>query len=317
MRTPRPGTPDRAGRTLGGLRGAAVGALLLLVSGCSSSPDEISADTIPPAAAVTPDACRLVPSDAVAAALALPSGAEVPAASPGAPTPAPSGTPDPAPPGHYLVTSVGSHSAVGQCTYQSARGPALVVSVYPKATLASLADVTAALHPLGPAYVSSSGTSGLIAVQDGPAVVAIALNVGGLSGDALARRLAIVAGGVTGQPLPAPSLSASAGTTSAAAVPTPPPAAGEQVSGQTAAQTVQETAGLKFDPATITVSAGGVVQWTNAGTAPHNVTFDANPELTSGTMAAGDKYQVKFTRAGQYPYHCTFHPGMDGSVTVS
>jgi plastocyanin len=316
MPTPRPGTPQRAGRTLGGLRAAALGAALLLLSGCSSSPGEISADTIPPAPAVTPDACRLVPADAVAAALALPSGAEVPAAPSGAPTPAPSGTPDPAPPGHYLVTSVGSHSTVGQCTYQSGRGPALVVSVYPKGTLTSLADVTAGLRPLGPAYVSTTGTSGLIAVQDGPAVVGIALNVGELSGDALARRLAIVAGAVSGQPLPVPSLSASQGATSAA-VPTPPPAAGEQVTGQTAAQTVQETAGLKFDPAAITVSSGGVVQWTNAGTAPHNVTFDANPELTSGTMAGGDRYEVKFTRAGQYQYHCTFHPGMDGTVTVS
>ncbi|HEY2703376.1 MAG TPA: plastocyanin/azurin family copper-binding protein [Candidatus Dormibacteraeota bacterium] len=317
MRIPRPGTPDRAGRTLGGLRGAAFGALLLLLTGCSSSPDEISADTIPPAPAVTPDACSLVPVDAVAAALALPSGAEVPAASPGAPTPAPTGTPDPAPPGHYLVTSVGSHPAVGQCTYQSGRGPTLVVSVYPKATLTSLADVTAGLQPLGPAYVSSSGTAGLIAVQDGPVVVGIGLNVGGLSGDALARRLATVASRVTGQPLPLPSLSAAAGASSSNAVPTPPPAAGQQVTGQTAAQTVQETAGLKFDPATITVSSGGVVQWTNAGTAPHNVTFDADPELTSGTMAAGDRYQIKFTRAGQYQYHCTFHPGMDGSITVS
>ncbi|HEV7465237.1 MAG TPA: plastocyanin/azurin family copper-binding protein [Candidatus Dormibacteraeota bacterium] len=315
MRTPTSGTPDRAGRTLGGLRGAALGAVLLLLSGCSSSPGEISADTIPPAATVTPDACRLLPADAVAAALALPSGAEVPASS-ATPSPQPSGTPDPAPRGRYLVTSVGSHSTVGQCTYQSWRGPALVVSVFPKSTLTTLADVTAGLRPLGPAYAGTSGTSGLIAVQDGPAVVGIALNVGGLSGDPLVRRLALLAGAVSGQPLPVPSLSASQGATSAA-VPTPLPAAGEQVTGQAAAQTVQETAGLKFDPAAITVSSGGVVQWTNAGTAPHNVTFDANPELTSGTMGGGDKYQVKFTRAGQYPYHCTFHPGMDGTVTVS
>lgn len=317
MRTPRSGTPARAGRTLGGLRGAALGAALLLLSGCSSSPGEISADTVPPAATVTPDACSLLPADAVAAALALPSGAEVPASS-ATPAPAPSGTPDPAPRGHYLVTSVGSHSTVGQCTYQSGRGPTLVVSVFPKSTLTALADVTAGLRPLGPAYVSTTGTSGLVAVQDGPAVVGIALDVGELSGDALARRLALLAGAVSGQPLPVPSLSASQSQGAvSAAVPTPPPPAGEQVTGQTAAQTVQETAGLKFDPAAITVSSGGVVQWINAGTAAHNVTFDANPELTSGTMAGGDRYQVRFTRAGQYQYHCTFHPGMDGTVTVS
>jgi plastocyanin len=34
-------------------------------------------------------------------------------------------------------------------------------------------------------------------------------------------------------------------------------------------------------------------------------------------MNSGDKYQVKFTKAGTYQFHCTFHPGMEGTVTVS
>jgi plastocyanin len=169
---------------------------------------------------------------------------------------------------------------------------------------------------LGPALVSATDGSGLITFQDGGSVVGIALSVGGLNQSALARRLGTVVVAVTGQPLPLPALSSGPASTGGA-VPTPLPAAGQQVTGATAAQTVQETDALKFGPASVTVSSGGVVQWTNAGSAPHNVTFDGNPELTSGTMNGGDKYQVKFTRAGQYQYHCTFHPGMDGSVTVS
>jgi plastocyanin len=216
----------------------------------------------------------------------------------------------------YVVNAVGSHPNVGQCTYRSAQGPTLVVSVYPKSTLAGLADITTGLHPLGPTLVSGTDNDGLMAFQVGASVVGIALDAGGLNQSALARRLGTIVVAVTGQPLALPALSAGPATTGAA-VPTPLPAAGQQVTGATAAQTVQETGALKFDPASVTVSSGGVVQWTNAGSAPHNVTFDANPELTSGTMNGGDKYQVKFTGAGLYQYHCTFHPGMDGSVTVS
>jgi plastocyanin len=238
----------------------------------------------------------------------------------------------------YVVKAVGSHPNVGQCTYRSAQGPTLVVSVYPKSTLTGLADITTGLHPLGPTLVSGTDNDGLLAFQVGASVVGIALDAGGLNQSALARRLGTVYVAVTGQPLSIPGLSASssssatsstaaaavaarpspsAATSTGKAVPTALPAAGSQVTGATASQTVQETGALKFDPASITLSVGGVVQWTNADNVIHNVTFDANPQLTSQTMSPGDKYELKFTRAGQYAYHCTFHPGMDGTVTVS
>ena len=41
-----------------------------------------------------------------------------------------------------------------------------------------------------------------------------------------------------------------------------------------------------------------------------------DPSLTSATLNQGDTWQVKFTVAGTYAYHCTFHPGMDGQLTV-
>jgi len=84
----------------------------------------------------------------------------------------------------------------------------------------------------------------------------------------------------------------------------------------TAQATVQATADLVFNPTTSSVKGGGVVQWTNSGSVPHNVTFDEDSSVTSPTLAQGDTWQVKFTTAGSYPYHCTFHPGMDGTITV-
>lgn len=92
---------------------------------------------------------------------------------------------------------------------------------------------------------------------------------------------------------------------------------GSKVSGQSAAATVNETDQLKFNPSSSSIKAGDVVEWDNGSSVPHNVTFDDYSAITSDTMSSGDKYQVKFTKAGTYPYHCTFHPGMDGTITVS
>jgi plastocyanin len=299
MRTPRP---------------RLIGVLLPLLAACGSATSEISPDNVAAPPTIIPNACSVVPTSAVATALSPPTAAEAPS---GTASPPASSAPLASPAGVYEVTTVGSHANVGQCTYRAAAGPTLIVSVYPKSTLGGLADVTTGLHPLGPALVSGTANKGLLAYQDGPAVVGIALDAGGLNQSALARRLGTVYVAATGQPLSLPALSASVASSSGEAVPTPLPAAGAQVNGVPATQTVQETSALKFDPASITVGVGGVVQWTNTSSVPHNVTFDSNPELTSQTMNGGDKYELKFNRAGQYQYHCTFHPGMDGTVTVT
>ncbi|MEO8898448.1 MAG: plastocyanin/azurin family copper-binding protein [Candidatus Dormibacter sp.] len=85
----------------------------------------------------------------------------------------------------------------------------------------------------------------------------------------------------------------------------------------TPAKTVSATADLKFAPTATSVKTGDVIQWTNTGSVPHNVTFDSYPDLTSQNMAQGDTWEVKITVAGTYPYHCTIHPGMDGQITVA
>ena len=84
----------------------------------------------------------------------------------------------------------------------------------------------------------------------------------------------------------------------------------------TPAETVAATANLQFSPNTTNAKIGDVIQWTNTGSVPHNVTFDGNGSLTSSTLGQGDTWQVKFSVAGTYKYRCTFHPGMDGQVTV-
>ncbi len=69
-----------------------------------------------------------------------------------------------------------------------------------------------------------------------------------------------------------------------------------------------------FDPAATTVPAGSSVTWTWAqGSDVHNVTFDDG--VKSADQSTGGYTRV-FDKAGTFPYHCTRHSGMTGSVTV-
>jgi plastocyanin len=70
-----------------------------------------------------------------------------------------------------------------------------------------------------------------------------------------------------------------------------------------------------FSPEDVEVAAGDAILWTNEGQAPHTVTFDDGPD--SGQVAPGDTFEHSFDEAGEYPYVCTFHPGMEGTVTVT
>lgn len=118
-------------------------------------------------------------------------------------------------------------------------------------------------------------------------------------------------------PIPTPSPAGATGTPSAQPSATAAAAGTAQSSGLgTPAESVSATANLTFDPNATTAKVGDVIQWTNTGSVPHNVTF-ADPTLTSGTLSQGDTWQVKFSAAGTYTYHCTFHPGMDGTITVT
>lgn len=97
------------------------------------------------------------------------------------------------------------------------------------------------------------------------------------------------------------------------------PALAEKVTGATPASSVSETDALKFEPGSLNVKVGDVIQWTNTGSSIHNVTFDNKSVPPSDTMNAGDKFELKFSKPGTYHYVCTFHvaAGMQGTITVT
>jgi plastocyanin len=73
--------------------------------------------------------------------------------------------------------------------------------------------------------------------------------------------------------------------------------------------------GMAFTPSSITVSVGTTIKWTNKDAVTHNVT-STTAVFSSGAMGDGATFSFQFTTAGTYPYTCTIHPTMTGSVTV-
>jgi plastocyanin len=70
-----------------------------------------------------------------------------------------------------------------------------------------------------------------------------------------------------------------------------------------------------FVPATLTVQVGDTVTWVNQDAPQHDVVAD-NGEFTSQPFDEGQSFAFTFTKAGTYPYHCSIHPDMTGTVIV-
>ncbi len=70
-----------------------------------------------------------------------------------------------------------------------------------------------------------------------------------------------------------------------------------------------------FSPATLTVSTGTTVTWTNQDDMVHTVT-EANRRFSSKGLETGDTYSYTFTEPGTYTYFCALHPRMTATVIV-
>ncbi len=90
------------------------------------------------------------------------------------------------------------------------------------------------------------------------------------------------------------------------------PAASAPAAGAATASVGME--GVSFTPDSVSVNAGGTVTWKNTSTISHNVTADG---FASKTLDPGATYSHRFAKPGSYPFLCTFHAGMKGTVTVS
>jgi amicyanin len=74
-------------------------------------------------------------------------------------------------------------------------------------------------------------------------------------------------------------------------------------------------ADFAFSPATLTITAGDTVTWTNDDSAVHTATSTTGG-FDSGDLAQGASYSFTFTEPGTYDYLCTPHPTMTGQIVV-
>lgn len=112
----------------------------------------------------------------------------------------------------------------------------------------------------------------------------------------------------------------SSATTPASPSPTASPTASPTGSGTgsptnaAATLTIQNFA---FHPATLKVAPGAVVTVTNADSTAHTVTATGSKTFDTGTIAPGKTATFTAPKApGSYPYICTIHPFMKGTLTV-
>src|SRR2546422_7558790 len=77
-----------------------------------------------------------------------------------------------------------------------------------------------------------------------------------------------------------------------------------------------QTCALPISPDTITVGVGLPVRWTNEGRVYHTVVSDSSL-WSSNLLAPTWWFEVRFDSAGTFPYHCSQHAGMTGTVIVT
>jgi plastocyanin len=85
----------------------------------------------------------------------------------------------------------------------------------------------------------------------------------------------------------------------------------------TATDKISATGQLAFEPAMLTVHVGDIIQWTNTASFEHTITFDSESSLSDPSLQPGGTWEVKFTTAGTYQFHCSIHPQMVGTIVVS
>jgi len=73
--------------------------------------------------------------------------------------------------------------------------------------------------------------------------------------------------------------------------------------------------GFAFVPASVTVSVGDTVSWSNGDAVTHTATAD-DGSWTTGSISGGSKKSLTFSTAGTFPYHCAIHASMHGTLVV-
>ena len=77
---------------------------------------------------------------------------------------------------------------------------------------------------------------------------------------------------------------------------------------------------IAFSPASKTIAVGTTIKWTNKDNTTHDV-ISGTPGNPSGLFNSGDfsmngEFTFTFSQAGTFPYYCSHHAGMTGTIIV-
>ena len=67
----------------------------------------------------------------------------------------------------------------------------------------------------------------------------------------------------------------------------------------------------------VSAKVGDVITWTNGDGVPHSVALDDGSCAMTGTIPGGGTKSLEFSVAGSFPFHCSVHPSMKGTIAIS
>jgi len=70
-----------------------------------------------------------------------------------------------------------------------------------------------------------------------------------------------------------------------------------------------------FQPTTLTIKAGSTVTWQNEDEEPHTV-VSASGLFRSAALDTHEQFSFTFSKPGTYPFVCSIHPQMIGTIVV-
>jgi plastocyanin len=109
--------------------------------------------------------------------------------------------------------------------------------------------------------------------------------------------------------------SSSSTSSSPSPVPSPTPAPAGPSSSVVIPTGAESLADKAYAPDDVIVSVGDTVTWANTDSIAHTSTSNVSG-WNSGTITPGGRFSFTFQKSGTFPYHCTIHPGMVGTVVV-
>jgi plastocyanin len=85
---------------------------------------------------------------------------------------------------------------------------------------------------------------------------------------------------------------------------------------QPAADATIKIHNFKFEPADLSIPIGKTVQFINVDEEPHTAT-STDGTFNSKALDSNETWNYTATKPGTYPYICSIHPFMKGTLTVT